>query len=210
MFLVGQLGIANREERIQAFESRARIADVDGQHVRVPKHEVIAAGSAGARRGSTRCCFTLGLATRKNSAAPLPRMNRPPDRATATSSASGFGFSRWPISSSCCSTTSIPACPRCRSSRCWAAGEVLTFEGNFNKYVTSNGLQKQEGVIFRHLLRLILLLGEFRELVPLDCDPFAWQDELDDIAARLTETCRRIDPSSTEKTLEEVRTEPTL
>jgi hypothetical protein len=93
---------------------------------------------------------------------------------------------------------------------CWAAGEVLTFEGNFNKYITSAGLQKQEGVIFRHLLRFILLLGEFRELVPLDCDPFAWQDELDGIAALLTETCRRVDPSSTDKALDEAKSEPVL
>src|SRR4029079_1570946 len=50
----------------------------------------------------------------------------------------------------------------------WAAGEVLEFGGNFNKYITSRGLQKQEGVIFRHLLRLILLLKEFQQFTPPD------------------------------------------
>src|SRR6185436_20895245 len=50
----------------------------------------------------------------------------------------------------------------------WAAGEVLEFAGNFNKYITSRGLQKQEGVIFRHLLRLILLLKEFQQFTPPD------------------------------------------
>ena len=46
----------------------------------------------------------------------------------------------------------------------WAAGELLQFSGDFNKYVTSKALQKQEGVIFRHVLRLILLVEEFLPL----------------------------------------------
>jgi hypothetical protein len=46
---------------------------------------------------------------------------------------------------------------------------VLEFGGNFNKYITSRGLQKQEGVIFRHLLRLILLVKEFQQFTPPDC-----------------------------------------
>ena len=44
-----------------------------------------------------------------------------------------------------------------RTQPVWAAGELLEFGGDFNKYVTSKDLQKQEGIIFRHLLRLILL-----------------------------------------------------
>ena len=34
-------------------------------------------------------------------------------------------------------------------------------------------------------------------------DAAAWQAELDDIAARLTESCRAVDPASTDKTLEQ-------
>ncbi len=100
-----------------------------------------------------------------------------------------------------------PGIPEVPITSCWAAGEVLQFEGNFNKYVTSKGLQKQEGIIFRHLLRLTLLLGEFRDLVPPECDPFAWQDEIDDIVDRLAESCRRVDPNSTDKALEEAKVE---
>jgi hypothetical protein len=85
----------------------------------------------------------------------------------------------------------------------WAAGEVLEFGGQFNKYVTSRGLQKQEGIIFRHLLRLILLVKEFEQLTPPDCLPGEWQDDLRDIAARLTDCCHRVDPTSTDKVLEE-------
>ena len=47
----------------------------------------------------------------------------------------------------------------------WVAGDVLQF-GDFQKYVTSRDLTKQEGLIFRHLLRMILLCGEFTQLTP--------------------------------------------
>ena len=58
-------------------------------------------------------------------------------------------------------------------------------------------------MIFRHLLRLILLLGEFKQLCPPDADAAAWQADLEDVAARLTESCRKVDPTSTDRALEE-------
>ena len=36
----------------------------------------------------------------------------------------------------------------------WGAGELLHLGGNFNTYITSRDLGRQEGLIFRHLLRL--------------------------------------------------------
>ena len=60
----------------------------------------------------------------------------------------------------------------------WAAGEVLEFGGDFNKYVTSKSLQKQEGVVFRHLLRLILLVNEFVQLCPPDVTEEEWRGDL--------------------------------
>ena len=53
----------------------------------------------------------------------------------------------------------------------WAAGELLEYGGDFNKYVTSKRLQKQEGIVFRHLLRMILLIREFQFLTPPAADP---------------------------------------
>ncbi len=85
----------------------------------------------------------------------------------------------------------------------WAAGELLEFGDDFNKYVTSKSLQKQEGIIFRHVLRLILLVQEFRQFVPPDTTEADWRADLDETALRLTESCRKVDPSSTEKTLEQ-------
>ena len=85
----------------------------------------------------------------------------------------------------------------------WVAGELIEFGGDFNKYITSKSLQKQEGVIFRHVLRLILLIGEFKQFCPPETSELEWHADLDGIAATLTEGCRRVDPTSTEKILAE-------
>ncbi len=82
----------------------------------------------------------------------------------------------------------------------WAAGEVLNY-GNFNTYVTTKDLTKQEGLIFRHLLRLILLTEEFEQLTPPGIEEAAWKAELKQIADKLTEICRAVDPTSTEETI---------
>ena len=84
----------------------------------------------------------------------------------------------------------------------WGAGELLSLGGNFNTYVTSRDLGKQEGLIFRHCLRLVLLTEEFAQLTPPDTDPALWQAELRSIADRLTETCRAVDPFSTEQAIQ--------
>ena len=94
-----------------------------------------------------------------------------------------------------------------RTSPVWAAGELLQFGGDFNKYVTSKSLQKQEGMVFRHVLRLILLVNEFVQLCPPDTTEEEWRGDLTDVAARLTESCRQVDPNSTDKALEEVEQE---
>ena len=87
----------------------------------------------------------------------------------------------------------------------WCAGEVLVFGGNFNKYIQSRDLVKQEGLVFRHLLRLILLCEEFAQAPPPDLDPQTWRERLRDIAQRLTETCRAVDPTSTEEVIQQAQ-----
>lgn len=69
--------------------------------------------------------------------------------------------------------------------------------------MTSKGLQKQEGIVFRHCLRLILLCHEFTQLCPPDADPDEWRSDLRDIADQLADACRTVDPDSTGKVLEE-------
>jgi len=69
--------------------------------------------------------------------------------------------------------------------------------------VNINRLQKQEGVVFRHLLRLILLIGEFLQFCPPDTEEEDWQGDLNEIRERLVESCRHVDSTSTDKVLEE-------
>ena len=66
----------------------------------------------------------------------------------------------------------------------------------------SRDLVKQEGIVFRHLLRLILLCGEFAQVTPPDTTPEDWQTDLRDIADRLTASCRAVDPTSTDEMIE--------
>jgi superfamily II DNA/RNA helicase len=85
----------------------------------------------------------------------------------------------------------------------WAAGQLLQeFKGNFNLYIKARDLTKQEGLIFRHLLRLLLLIEEFIEITPKDTTPEEWQASLTDISLQLTECCRKVDPTSTAEAIQ--------
>lgn len=83
----------------------------------------------------------------------------------------------------------------------WAAGDFLEFDCNFDNYISGRQLAKQEGLIFRHLLRLILLLGEFAQVAPPGLDPLVWRAQLRELADRITAGCRAVDPTSTESML---------
>jgi superfamily II DNA/RNA helicase len=84
----------------------------------------------------------------------------------------------------------------------WVAGELLNFGGDFNKYIGGSDLAKQEGLIFRHLLRLVLLIGEFAQLTPPGLDPSEWQRDLRELAVQISESCRAVDPTSTDYALQ--------
>ncbi|HIE97654.1 MAG TPA: DEAD/DEAH box helicase [Planctomycetes bacterium] len=88
-----------------------------------------------------------------------------------------------------------------RSTSIWCIGDLLQFGGDFNKYVRARDLTKQEGIIFRHCLRMILLCGEFAQIEPPEIDPVAWRSDLAELAALLTDSCRAVDPASTDDTL---------
>jgi hypothetical protein len=89
----------------------------------------------------------------------------------------------------------------------WVAGALLEMSGDFDKYIRSRSLETQEGIVFRHLLRLILLVNEFLQFCPPDADPEEWTKDLEEIALRLTVSCRKVDPSSTQRALEEAETD---
>jgi hypothetical protein len=86
----------------------------------------------------------------------------------------------------------------------WAAGEILRgYSGDFEIFVKNRDLLRQEGVLFRHLLRLILLAGEFARVPPEGLDGAGqadWRDWMRRLAIDLTGVCAKVDPQSTEQT----------
>ena len=86
----------------------------------------------------------------------------------------------------------------------WAVGDLLERGGDFDKFVRARDVVKQEGIVFKHLLRTILLCDEFAQLIPKDMPPDEWRDWLRGISDRLTVTCRAVDPQSTDELLEEL------
>ncbi|MCE5266467.1 MAG: DEAD/DEAH box helicase [Planctomycetaceae bacterium] len=204
VFLLNHLGIADRNERIQAMESVLELPRSVGHFVRVPRQNELPPGPLATTRLDPQL-LQLGLATPEELSQTAndeedrgPRHTYDEERVWVLTLADKlrrlFDYD-------------FAGVHDLRTHPVWAAGELLEFGGDFNKYVTSKALQKQEGVIFRHVLRLILLVNEFLQLCPPDATEDEWRGELGDIAARLTESCRQVDPASTDKALEEAEQE---
>jgi len=205
VFLMNQLGIADRDERIQAMESVLELPRSVGRFVRVPRHNELPPGPLATVRLDPHL-LQLGLATpeeisqQANDEQPRgPRHTYDDDERVWVLTLADklrrlFDYD-------------FAGVHDLRTTPVWAAGELLQFGGDFNNYVTSKALQKQEGVIFRHILRLILLVKEFMQLCPPDTTEEEWHGDLGEIAAQLTESCRRVDPASTDKALEVVEGE---
>jgi hypothetical protein len=87
----------------------------------------------------------------------------------------------------------------------WVVGELLTFECDFNKYILAHGFQKQEGMLFRHVLRFILLLNEVSSIAPENTTPEEWEIPFDALGQRLIECCRQVDPDSTNEILQDLK-----
>lgn len=196
LFLLKHLGLADRAERLQAMESVLEIPGAVGRFVRPPKQDALPPGPLATTRLDVQL-LQLGLATVEE----LTQQPRDEDAGY-----NSFEERVWVL-------TLADKLRRMfdhdfpgvdvRTFPVWVAGELLEFGGDFNKYVTSRGLQKQEGIIFRHLLRLVLLIAEFTQLTPSDTTQDEWRADLEEISARIAESCRVVDPSSTEKAVEQ-------
>ena len=75
----------------------------------------------------------------------------------------------------------------------WVAGAIFEYNDDFYKFVAAHDLAKNEGLILRHLLRLVILAGEFGQVAE---DP-SYQE----IADRVTAICEHVDQRYTEKFL---------
>ena len=202
-FLLEQLGLADRGERLQAFESLLEIPNTVARYLRVPRQDVLPRGRLATERLDQEL-LSLGLATTDELVMPSEEEEERKreerrrfgdymeERVYTLPFADKlrrlFDF-RYPG----VNLRMIPV---------WAAGDLLLDDkGDFNNYILSKNLQKQEGVVFRHLLRLILLVEEFIPLSPVDGDPREWRADLNEIYCQLVESCRNVDPSCVEETL---------
>jgi hypothetical protein len=191
-FLLDHLGIASREEGLQALESVLEIPRPVLRFVRVPRD--LAPGPLATSRLDAEL-IRRGLMTA-----------RPPqDSGDPEEEAWEEDEERPPSLAEklyLLFEATHPEVWDVRVQSVWAAGELLRFGGNFNKFVQSRDLVKQEGIVFRHLLRLILLLGEMSQVCPLGTTADAWQAELRGLAEQLTVSCREVDPQSTDEMIE--------
>ena len=191
-FLMDHLGLADSLERIQALESVLELPGAFASLVRVPGPERVPQGPL-ALQWLHPELLQRGLATAEE-LAPEPE----PD---------AFGRRRWPLPLAeklkQLFLTEFPRTGRLRINAVWAVGAVLEFGGDFGKVVDSLGLARQEGVLFRHLLRFLLLLQELEEMPPRDSDPQEWSQQLIEWRRRLTETCREVDLQSTDQFFED-------
>lgn len=200
VFLVNQLGIADEKERIQAFESLLEMPYSVGRGIRVPGHEELPPGPLATTRLDERL-LRLGLATAQELGAQPEEPEDDKRRGWEMFEEERVFVLTLGDKLKRIFDHDFPGVQDIRVNPVWVAGEVLEFGGDFNKYITAKGLQKQEGMIFRHLLRMILLLGEFLELAPPDMELAAWQAEVGSIRDRLAACCRNVDPQSTDKML---------
>jgi hypothetical protein len=191
-YLLRLLGKADREEWLQVFESVLEVPGSMVRLLRVPPPDVLPPGPL-AKEFLDEEIVTRGL---------LPAGDLYPDRSDETvREEKKFAPTiaekllllfrhEFPH------VTDVPV----RAVR--SAADLISFGGDFNAYVTGRGLAKQEGILFRHFLRMILLCGEFREVIPDGRDPVEWQTELLEVERILTAACRGVDPHSTDYVLE--------
>jgi len=204
VFVINQLGIADRAERIQAMESMLEMPGSVAYHLHVPPPDELPPGTLATTRLDVHL-LQLGLATAEELGAAGGD-----DEEEEEDYRGGMFAERKPFVLTLAQKLRMwfdydfPGVHDVYTRPVWAAGELLEYGGDFNKWVTVKKLQKQEGIVFRHLLRLILLINEFTLVCPPDITRTEWEDDLYDISSRLTESCRKVDAQSTGKTLEEI------
>jgi superfamily II DNA/RNA helicase len=196
VFLLEHLGIADRNERLQALESMLEVPKPVLKYVRVPRTDEMPPGPLAAR-------LDPDLVQRGLIAAPVPESEdeeeddgweREEDRPPTLAEKLRLLFD-----------AKYPDVGDVHTQSVWAAGELFRHGNNFNLYVKIRDLTKQEGIVFRHLLRLILLCGEFAQVCPTETTPEVWQADMRELANQLTESCRAIDPASTDEMMEKAK-----
>ncbi|MGB0758819.1 MAG: DUF3516 domain-containing protein [Rubripirellula sp.] len=205
VYLADQLAIADPQERIAALESVLEVPGTVARFTRMPSLEEMPPGTLATSRLDPQL-LQLGLATAEE-------LGAKSDEEEEEEEVVDRGFGRvmfqeprvWPLTIGekilRMFRHEFPRVHNVNVRPVWIVGELMEFGGDFNKYVTARKLQKEEGILFRHCLRMILLLDEMANVPPLETTVETWENPLDDLADQLTETCRSIDPQSTDEIL---------
>lgn len=192
MFLLEHLGLADWTERMLIFESVLELPRALIRHVRVPPPFRLPPGPL-ARERIDNAIVQRGLIAAADLYPEFDPDIPPEERKYAPALADKL---RMLFDSEYPDVTDVSVQP------VMVATELLlNWNGNFFNFVSSRDLTRQEGLIFRHLLKMVLLLDEFRQVTPIGVDSNAWQEELRETAERLTECCRTVDPSWTDSML---------
>ena len=203
VYIADLLATADPEERIATFESVLEVPGTVARLTRMPRLDEMPAGT---------------LATTQLDPQLLQRGLATPEELGAIAESSedetidrGFGrvmFDEpkvWPLTIGekifRLFQNDYPTVDGVRVRPVWIVGELLQYDGDFNKYVTTKKLQKEEGILLRHCLRMILFLDEMANVPPAGTSVESWEDWLDDLADLLTESCRRADPQTTDEVL---------
>lgn len=194
-FLLEHLGLADEIEQLQVLESLLEMPGSVARRVRVPQPDRLPPGSLALDVVDPEL-IQRGLATQEElypqNQDDLPaheRMYPPPLGEKLAMLFDG--------SVDCTGHNPVRAV--------WAAGPLIyDFNGDFHAFISSRELAPQEGAVFRHLLRLILLCEEFAQLTPSGLLKDIWQQRLRGWADQLTQTCRAVDAQSTDQTLAEI------
>ncbi len=194
VFILDYLGQAEPHERIQIFESLLEMPGSVARSVRVPWPQDLPPGQMTLEMLDPQL-LQSGLFTHDDMYPPPPHeQDRPfgePPKFPVTLGEKLYALFQHNVSK--------PG--PFRVNPVWAAGDLLEFNGDFNKFITVRELQTQEGMIFRHVLRLILLCDEFSAVTPPGVTERAWQSDLREISEILTASCRAVDPQSTDQIL---------
>jgi len=196
-YLLEHLGVADRAERLQALESVLELPRPILRYVRVPLPDEVPPGPLAMsrlddeliRRGLMTALPEPGAGEDEDE--DLPPWQRDEQRPPTLAEKLFLLFE-----------AKYPEVTDVSVQSVWAAGDLLRYGGKFNQYVSAHDLVKQEGLIFRHFLRLILLCGEFMQVTPEETTAEEWRRDLREVSDVLTATCRDIDPTSTEEIIQ--------
>jgi hypothetical protein len=198
IYLMDYLGKADQPELIQILESLLAVPGSVAKGVRVPWPDRLPPGKLGLEIIDP-AILTAGLATADDMYPPADQSDIEPE------------LRKYPIplaqKMKMLFENTIDHAGGLYVTPVWAVGDLLERGGNFDDFVRSRDLVKQEGILFKHLLRMILLCDEFRQLTPKDVTPADWELRLREISDVLTRACTAVDPQSTDEVLEEIAEE---